>query len=123
MGRQSDKLQIFIIKFSHGLGNKRKHKYKKSKEICLPFSTHDRVALSCTTINSEFLVGSFVKNSLIVLTKVLLFSIPSITLPRIDCPYHKANQHNFIDGRAPLLTGGEADFGNRAPQINFCFGS
>ena len=58
--------------------------------------------------------GFFRENSLIVLTKVLLFSIPSITLPRIDCPYHKANQHNFIDGRAPLLTSGEADFGNCA---------
>ena len=69
----------------------------------------------------EFLMGSFVKSSLIVLTKVLLFSIPSITLPRIDCPYHKAKQHDFFDGRAPLLTGGEADFGNRAPQINWCF--
>ena len=37
-------------------------------------------------------------------------------------PYHKSKQHNFFDGWAPLLTGGKADFGNRAPQINFCFG-
>ena len=43
MGRQLDKLQIFIIKFIHGIGNKRKHKSEESKEICLPFSTHDRV--------------------------------------------------------------------------------
>ena len=64
-------------------------------------------------------MGSFVKNSLIVLTKVLLFSIPSITLLPIDCPHHKANQHNFIDGRAPLFVGDEVDFGNRAPQMNF----
>ena len=65
---------------------------------------------------------SYVKNSIIVLTEVLLFSIPSITLHRIGCPYRKANQHNFFDGRAPFLTGGKADFGNRSPQINFCFG-
>ena len=68
-------------------------------------------------------MGSFVKNSLFVLTKVLLFSIHYIRLQRICCPYRKENKHNFIDGRTPLLTSGEADFGDRTPQINFCFGS
>ena len=32
---------------------------------------------------------------------------------RLSVPQSK-KWHNFIDGRAPLLTGGEADFGNRA---------
>ena len=59
------------------------------------------------------------KKSLIVLTKVLLFSIPSISLHRIGCPCRKVKWHNFIDGRAHFLTSGEADFKNRAPQIIF----
>ena len=58
--------------------------------------------------------GFFGEKFIIVMTKVLPFSKPPISLHCIDCKCRKPNWRNFIDGRARLLTSGEVYFENSA---------